>query len=110
MKINSIYISGFGKLSDTKMNFGAGLTFVIGDNEFGKSTILAFIRAMFYGFPARSSARVIDFDRKKYTPWQGSLFGGSMEFTHAGTNYLLEKVFGKRKADDRTTLSVLKYN
>ena len=107
MKINSMYISGFGKLSDTKMNFGAGLTFVIGDNEFGKSTILAFIRAMFYGFPARSSARVIDFDRKKYTPWQGSLFGGSMEFTHAGTNYLLEKVFGKRKADDRTTLSVL---
>ena len=107
MKINSIYISGFGKLCDMKMDFGDGLTFVIGDNEFGKSTILAFIRAMFYGFPARSSSRVIDFDRKKYTPWQGNLFGGSMEFTHEGRRYLLEKVFGKRKADDRTTLSVL---
>ena len=76
------------------------------DNEFGKSTILSFIRAMFYGF-SRNSSRMKENDRRKFTPWNGKSFGGSVEFQHGGRTYLLEKTFLKRKADDKTSLTLL---
>ena len=89
------------------MDFAQGMNLFSGDNEFGKSTILSFIRAMFYGFSARSTLRMKDNDRRKFTPWNGKNFGGSIEFEHAGKTYLLEKTFSKRKADDRVSLTLL---
>ena len=89
------------------MSFEPGMNLLLGDNEFGKSTILSFIRAMFYGFSSRSSARIRDNDRRKFTPWNGRTFGGSIEFQHEGRTYLLEKTFSKRRADDKVSLTLL---
>lgn len=107
MRINNLHIAAFGKLSDVTMTFDPGMNLFSGDNEFGKSTILSFIRAMFYGFSGRSSNRMRDNDRRKFTPWNAKTFGGSIEFRHEGKTYLLEKTFSKRRADDRVTLTLL---
>ena len=107
MRINNLHIAAFGKLSDVTMTFDPGMNLFSGDNEFGKSTILSFIRAMFYGFSGRSSSRMRDNDRRKFTPWSGRAFGGSIEFFHEGKTYLLEKTFSKRRADDKVTLTLL---
>ncbi len=107
MKINNLHITSFGKLTDVTMTFESGMNLILEDNEFGKSTILSFIRAMFYGFPQRSATRFKDHDRKKFAPWSGGSFGGSIDFSHEGKNYLLEKTFAPKRADDKVTLTLL---
>ena len=49
MRIESLHIDKFGKLRAFDLAFPEGLTIVRGDNESGKTTILAFLRAMLYG-------------------------------------------------------------
>lgn len=107
MKINNLHITAFGKLTDVTLAFEPGMNLFTGDNEYGKSTILSFIRAMFYGFSGRASARIRDNDRRKFTPWSGMPFGGSIEFQHTGKTYLLEKTFSRKKADDKVVLTLL---
>lgn len=50
MRIEEIAIEGFGSFRDARFRPAAGLTVIRGDNEAGKSTLLAFIRAMLFGF------------------------------------------------------------
>ena len=107
MKINNLHITAFGKLTDVTMVFEPGMNLFTGDNEYGKSTILSFIRAMFYGFSGRASTRIRDNDRRKFTPWIGMPFGGSIEFQHTGKTYLLEKTFSRKKADDKVVLTLI---
>jgi uncharacterized protein YhaN len=107
VKINNLHIASFGKLADVTMTFEPGMNLILEDNEFGKSTILSFIRAMFYGFPQRSATRSKDHDRKKFAPWKGGSFGGSIEFSHEGKTYLLEKTFAPKRADDKVILTLL---
>jgi uncharacterized protein YhaN len=48
--IDSIAIDGFGQLHNARLLPASGLTVVRGPNEAGKTTLLAFIRAMLFGF------------------------------------------------------------
>ena len=66
MKIKSIYISAFGGLKDKRLDFSDGFNIIYGDNENGKSTVMAFIKMMFYG-TERGSAQLSKNPRKKYT-------------------------------------------
>ncbi|MGZ8476052.1 MAG: ATP-binding protein, partial [Candidatus Limnocylindria bacterium] len=50
MRIKSIFIDGFGIWHESRLEPDAGLTVVSGDNEAGKTTLLAFIRAILFGF------------------------------------------------------------
>ena len=49
MKLISCHIENFGKLSDFDMDFKDGLNTVLEENGWGKTTLAAFIKAMFYG-------------------------------------------------------------
>ena len=80
MKIHSLRIDAFGKLRDFTADFEDGMNCIRKDNEFGKSTILAFIRAMFYGFQKRSSKEVREYGRAKYAPWNPGAYGGTISF------------------------------
>ena len=41
----------FGKLDHRSLSFSSGLNIIEAPNESGKSTLLAFLRVMLYGFP-----------------------------------------------------------
>ena len=55
MKIKSLYISAFGGIKDMRLDFSDGFNTVYGQNENGKSTVIAFIKMMFYGSDKGSS-------------------------------------------------------
>ena len=106
MKINKIYISAFGGLKDFTLELNDGLNVIYGNNEDGKSTVAAFIKAMFYG-TGRNSKNLADSTRLKYTPWDNSVMGGRIYFEHGGKRYCLEKEFRKSDSTDRITLTDL---
>lgn len=103
MKINSIKINNFGKLKNFPLSLEDGFNVLYGENEQGKSTIMAFIRMMFYGTATRGSDLTKNM-RKKYTPWDGAKMSGSMEFSHEGISYRLEKAFGSTPKNDTVKL------
>ena len=81
MKINKIYISAFGGLKDFTLDLSDGLNVIYGNNEDGKSTVLAFIKAMFYG-TGRNTKSLAESVRQKYTPWDNSQMAGRIFFEH----------------------------
>lgn len=103
MKINSLYIHAFGGLKDLRLDLGDGLTVIYGDNEMGKTTVMAFIKMMFYG-SGRASAQLSKNIRQKYTPWDGAQMAGSIDFEHGGKRYRLEKEFRSSNSTDKATL------
>ena len=55
MRIRAIHIEGFGKFADWSLEgLGKGITLLHGPNEAGKSTLLAFVRGVLFGFPTAS--------------------------------------------------------
>ncbi len=108
MKINSIYISSFGGIKDKRLDFADGFNLIYGDNENGKSTVMAFIKMMFYG-SERASVQISKNIRKKYTPWDNSLMAGSIDFEHGGKKYRLEKEFHASNSGDKTVLCDLDF-
>ena len=50
MKLVSLHIDNFGKFNNLDMSFNNGLNQLIEENGWGKSTLTAFIKVMFYGF------------------------------------------------------------
>lgn len=96
MKIDSIYIESFGKFKNYKLDFKDGMNIIYGDNEAGKSTIMAFIEMMFYGRTAQEKSSDIGKSlRKRYAPWDGSAMCGELEFSYGGRRYRIRKVFKK---------------
>lgn len=89
MKISSLYIDGFGKFRDWKppTPFGERLTVIHGANEAGKTTLLAFIRRMLYGFPDGRKK-----DLNLYSPINGGTIGGRLEILgEDGQEYVLSR-------------------
>nr|WP_319488804.1 AAA family ATPase [uncultured Caproiciproducens sp.] len=103
MKINRIHIGHFGRLKEYSLDLENGFQIIYGNNEDGKSTIMAFIKMMFYGSEGRSGdlARNI---RKKYLPWDGAKMSGFIEFEDNGIVYRIEKLFGASNATDKISL------
>jgi uncharacterized protein YhaN len=56
MRIDEIHVDGFGLLRDRRIEPAPGLTLIRGENEAGKSTLLAFIRAILFGFDPKNPA------------------------------------------------------
>ncbi|QSQ11833.1 AAA family ATPase [Myxococcus landrumensis] len=53
LRIDSLRVRRFGHFSDYALELGPGLHLLYGPNEAGKSTLLAFLRAMLFGFEKR---------------------------------------------------------
>lgn len=100
MKILRLHIENFGRLKDLDMEFQEGLHIVRGENGWGKSTLAAFIKAMFYGLPGTTKRSLKENERKRYQPWQGGAFGGSLEFAAGGQTYRVERFFGAKEKED----------
>jgi uncharacterized protein YhaN len=98
MKIKRIYIDGFGLFHNIHTDFlSPGLTLIKGPNEAGKSTMLAFIRRIIFGFP-RKSATV-----NQYQPLNGGTLGGRLSVkTGDGKEYDIERL--SRNSNFKVTL------
>ncbi|MGN0493721.1 MAG: AAA family ATPase [Acutalibacteraceae bacterium] len=103
MRIKRVNIAAFGGLKNKAIDFQDGFNVLYGDNENGKTTVMSFIKMMFYG-SGRGSAQIAKNIRKKYTPWDGSAMAGSIEFELNGKNYRLEREFRSSDSTDRVAL------
>ena len=103
MKIKSVNIAAFGGLKNKVIDFKDGFNVIYGDNENGKTTVMSFIKMMFYG-SGRGSAQIAKNPRKKYTPWDGSAMAGSVDFELNGKNYRLEREFRSSDSTDKVAL------
>jgi uncharacterized protein YhaN len=89
MKIKQIYIYGFGKwvnkqfdLSDNEINI------LFGYNESGKSTLMAFINAILFGFPSKRESQ--------YRPRETDKYGGMITIDTVSYNGIkIERVGGR---------------
>lgn len=103
MKIKKMLVGNFGKLKNYELDLKDGFQVIYGKNEDGKSTLMAFIKMMFYS--KQQAGRDIDKNpRKKYQPWDGSTMNGAIEFEHEGVSYRLQKDFGATPGSDKVKL------
>ena len=79
MKITSLKINNFGKLKNKEINFSNNINIIYGQNESGKSTLLKFITAIFYGLSKNKNGKETT-DIEKYTPWQGENYSGKLKY------------------------------
>ena len=93
MKINSVYISAFGKFNDKTFDFSDGLNIIYGENEDGKTTLMNFIRMMFYGTTGKSNEELLKNPRKKYAPRNDKAMAGRIDFEVDGKKYRIERIF-----------------
>ena len=106
MRIESLHIDRFGKLRDFDLTLEEGLTLIYGRNESGKSTVMAFLRAMLYGLNGKS-ASIEQNDRRRYMPWGEISMGGSLRLTDGKQRFEIIRVFGQTKKSDTCRVTEL---
>lgn len=90
-------IFGFGQLTDITINPLSDFQVFIGDNEAGKSTIMAFIHAILFGFPTKQQNEL------RYEPKHNSRYGGRLKiYTEDHGVAVIERVKGKTAVGDVT--------
>lgn len=99
MHLLSCYIENFGTFQQQSFDFNQGLNIFLEDNGWGKSTLAAFLKAMFYGLDYKQRSRDL-YERTKYLPWQGGAYGGWLVLESEGRTYKIMRFFGKKGADD----------
>ncbi len=60
MIIRKLHIENFGQFHDFTLEFAPGLNRLREANEFGKTTILEFIRRVFWGYPDGHAPRHVN--------------------------------------------------
>lgn len=93
MKLLECRIENFGCLSGQSFVFSDGLTAILEENGFGKSTLAAFIKAMFYGLPPAKTRKTLP-ERRRYMPWNGGRCGGSLSFACREGTFKIERFLG----------------
>ena len=88
MKISDLYLDGFGHFHQRSIGpLTEPVTVIHGPNEAGKSTLLAFIRTILFGFPPRV--------RSFYPPQAGGRHGGRITLVDDdGEAYVVERFAG----------------
>ncbi len=107
MKINSVYISAFGKFTDKRFDFTDGMNLIYGENEDGKTTLMSFIKMMFYGSSAKSNEELIKNPRKKYAPRNDKPMAGSIDFECGNKRYRIERIFKTSNSTDKISVTDL---
>ncbi len=94
MKLKSCYIINFGKFSKKDIQFKDGLTSVCRENGYGKTTLAAFLEAMFFGMDSTRKNSKFN-DRAHFCPFNGGAYGGNVVFECEGDEYKIEREFDK---------------
>ena len=100
MRLIKCYIENFGLLHSCEFSFARGINCCHSENSTGKTTLTAFIEAMLYGIGDTRKQLLDENPRKKYNPWQGGRYGGSLTLEVGKKRYTIERSFGVRASDD----------
>src|SRR3989338_5274387 len=73
MRFIKAYVDGYGKFNNRDFVFEPGFNLFLGPNEAGKTTMMSFLRTIFFGFPGRRDAS------GRYEPLAGGIHGGRLE-------------------------------
>ena len=96
MKIENIKINNFGKINNKEINLTNGINIIYGKNESGKSTLLNFIKSIFYGINKSKKTGEIS-DLEKYMPWNIGEFSGKIKYRlDNGKTYEIFRDFTKK--------------
>lgn len=96
MQILELHLRNFGKFTDYHVDFSGHIQVIYGENEYGKSTIYAFIKAMLFGME-RGRGRAAGKDEfSRYEPWENpGFYAGMMRFRCGGRTFRLERTFDR---------------
>ena len=95
MKIKNIKINSYGNLKNKEINLKK-INIIYGKNESGKSTLLNFIKNIFYGISKNKNGKDIS-DFEKYLPWSGEEFSGKIKYELDNENiYEIFREFKKK--------------
>ena len=103
MKLIRLSVENFGVLHNEVVDCHTGLNVFCRENGAGKTTLAAFLCAMLYGLPSSRKTDLEENERKKYQPWQGGPFGGSMTFSVGEKTYRAERYFAEGTSTKRDT-------
>ena len=95
MKLISLHIENFGKLSNFDYKFNERLNEIYKENGWGKTTLAVFIKTMLYGF--NSNKRNLSNERLKYAPWNKGVYGGNLVIEVNNKTYKIERTFDVAK-------------
>ena len=79
MKIENIKINNYGNLKQKEINLKDNINIIYGKNETGKSTLLNYLKNIFYGISKNKNGKEIS-DYEKYLPWTGEEFSGKIKY------------------------------
>ncbi len=100
MRLIKCYAENFGVLHHASIEFHKGINCCLDENGKGKTTLSAFIEAMLYGIGDTRKLSLDENARRKYNPWQGGRYGGSLTVEIGKRTYTIERSFGQKAADD----------
>ena len=104
MTIQKVNVIHFGKLRDFEITFNPGFNIVYGKNESGKSTLQAFIKALFYGMNSQRKD-LKENDRLRFIPWGKDKAHGELYYRDQYHNeYILKRSFGRKRKEDGATV------
>ncbi len=91
MQLREIHIDGFGIFANKRITgLAPGINIIYGKNEFGKTTLLEFIRRILFGFPTKRD------NTNLYLPVQGGTQGGSLKVVlQNGEDLIISRSPGK---------------
>lgn len=78
MKIEELKINGYGNIKNKNINLD-NINIIYGKNESGKSTVLSYIKNMFYGISKNKNGKDIS-EYEKYKPWSGEEYSGKLKY------------------------------
>lgn len=90
MIIRELQLQAFGKFHNKPLSLRDAVNVIEGRNEAGKSTIHAFIGAMFFGLDRNGEDKAL---YQRYKPWFGSHYGGGIRWEEQGHTYLVTRDF-----------------
>ena len=96
MKIKNIKINNYGNLEDKEINLKNKINIIYGKNESGKSTLLNYIKNIFYGISKNKNGKSIS-DYEKYKPWGKEDYSGKLKYElNNGDEFEIYRDFNKK--------------
>ncbi|MDQ3263979.1 MAG: AAA family ATPase [Myxococcota bacterium] len=96
LRIDRLRIDAFGQLSGTELDLAPGLNVLCGPNEAGKSTLLAFLRWMLFGFEKKAVG-------DRYVPLNGQPLSGELVLATAAGPIVLRR-HGRKRLEGELTV------